>query len=190
MFKMSLTGLFFLFMYIGACTIGGGLVAITLMQQELIPRGLIASEEFFSMVAISESTPGPIGINMATYIGYKLYGIPGSIVLTAGMVLPSLVAILIIAKFAVSFQEYPLVKKSFYGLRSGALGMIATAFWQVLYISVFTVHKFKISGKLIDLVDIKQAGFFCILIVLIFMFKKIHPVFFVFLGAVFGFLFL
>lgn len=187
---MSLAGLFFLFMYIGACTIGGGLVAITLMQQELIPRRLITSEEFFSMVAISESTPGPIGINMATYIGYKLYGIPGSIVLTAGMVLPSLVIILLIAKFAVSFQERPLVKKSFYGLRAGALGMIATAFWQVLSISVFTLHNFKAGGKLIDLLDIKRVGFFCILTALIFTFKKIHPVIFVILGAVFGFLFL
>lgn len=76
---MSLIGLFFLFMYIGFCTIGGGLVAITLMQQELIPRGLISSEDFFAMVAISESTPGPMGINMATYIGYELYGVLGSV---------------------------------------------------------------------------------------------------------------
>ena len=112
---MSLIGLFFLFMYIGLCTIGGGLVAITLMQQELIPRGLISSEDFFAMVAISESTPGPMGINMATYIGYELYGVLGSVVLTTGIVLPSLVVIVLIARFASSFQEKPLVKKSFYG---------------------------------------------------------------------------
>lgn len=187
---MSLIGLFFLFMYIGACTIGGGLVAITLMQQELIPRGLITSEEFFSMVAVSESTPGPIGVNMATYIGYKLYGVVGSIVVTTGIVLPSVIVILFIAKCAIAFQEKPLVKKSFYGLRAGAVGMIGTAFWQVLNISVFTLTKFKQTGNFLNIVDLKQASFFCFLTILIFNFKKIHPIIFVFLGGIFGIIFL
>lgn len=187
---MGLIGLFFLFMYIGACTIGGGLVAVSLMQQELIPRGLITSEDFFAMVAISESTPGPIGINMATYIGYKLYGVTGGIVLTAGIVLPSLIVIVLIARFAASFQEKPLVKKSFYGLRAGAVGMIAVAFWQVLNISVFTLNNFKATGKLIDLLNLKQTLFFCVLFALTLCLKKLHPVILVILSALFGILFL
>ena len=174
---MSLIGLFFLFMYIGFCTIGGGLVAITLLQQELIPRGLIRSEDFFAMVAISESTPGPMGINMATYIGYELYGVLGSVVLTTGIVLPSLVVIVLIARFASSFQEKPLVKKSFYGLRAGAVGMITVACWQVINISILNLSVFKESGKITDIVHIKQFGFFWLL-------------FFVAAGAIFGVLFL
>ncbi len=177
-------------MYIGACTIGGGLVAITLMQQELIPRGLISSEDFFAMVAISESTPGPIGINMATYIGYELYGIPGSIVLTIGIVLPSLVVILIIARFAASFQEKPFIKKTFYGLRAGAVGMIAVAFWQVINITILTISNFNKSGKIIDLINIKSSILFLILLPLCIFFKKLHPIVLVILGAVFGILFL
>lgn len=187
---MSLIALFFLFMYIGFCTIGGGLVAITLMQQELISRSLISSEDFFAMVAISESTPGPIGINMATYIGYELYGIWGSVVLTTGIVLPSLIVILLIARFASSFQEKPIVKKSFYGLRAGAVGMIAVACWQVINISILNLNLFTETGKLTDIVHFKQFSFFWLLFFVSLFFKKLHPVILVAAGAALGILFL
>ena len=71
MMEVSLIELFFIFFYVGLFTIGGGLVAITLMEETIVSRGLISPEQFYNMVAISESTPGPIGVNMATYIGYK-----------------------------------------------------------------------------------------------------------------------
>ena len=89
--------LFYIFFYVGLFTIGGGLVAITLMQQTIVERGYISPESFYNMVAISESTPGPIGMNMATYIGYEFYGIPGAIITTIGQALPSIVVILLIA---------------------------------------------------------------------------------------------
>ncbi|MGI5066332.1 chromate transporter [Treponema putidum] len=187
---MSLIALFFLFMYIGLCSIGGGLVSITLMQQELISRGLISSEDFFAMVAISESTPGPMGINMATYVGYELYGILGSVVLTTGIVLPSLVVIVLIARFASAFQEKPLVKKSFYGLRAGSVGMIAVACWQVINISILNLPVFRVSGKITDIVHIKQFAFFGILFFVSLFFKKLHPIVLVAAGALFGVLFL
>ncbi len=187
---MSLIDLFFLFAYIGLCAVGGGLVAITLMQQELIPRGLITSEDFFAMVAVSESTPGPIGVNMATYIGYELYGVVGGIILTLGIVLPSFVIILIIARFAHAFQEKTLVKKSFYGLRAGATGMIAVAFWQVLNISVLSLTKFQNTKALTDIVHIKQFIFFVLMTAVSFFCRKLHPIFIVLLGAIFGIVFL
>ena len=81
------------------------------------------------MVAISESTPGPIGINMATYVGYELYGVWGGIVTTLGTVLPSLLVIIAIAMFFGSFQEKRGVKAALYGLRAGTTGMIAVAAW-------------------------------------------------------------
>ena len=95
---MSLLQLAFTFFYIGLFTIGGGQVAITLMQQSIVSSGLISQAQFYNMVAISESTPGPIGINMATYIGYELYGIPGALAVTGAQVLPSIIIILIIAR--------------------------------------------------------------------------------------------
>ena len=80
MIDVSLLELFFIFFYVGLFTIGGGLVAITLMEETIVARGLISPEQFYNMVAISESTPGPVGVNIATYIGYELYGVFGAIV--------------------------------------------------------------------------------------------------------------
>ena len=97
---MTLLHLFFIFFYIGLFAVGGGLVAATFMEQELVDHyRLISAEKFYSMLAISESTPGPIGINLATYIGTELFGPAGGIIATMGEVLPSLIVIIIIARF-------------------------------------------------------------------------------------------
>ena len=166
---MSLLGLFFLFMYIGLSTIGGGLVAVSLMQQELVARSIISSEQFIAMIAVSESTPGPIGINMATYIGYELYGIWGGLVLTTGIVLPSLI-----------------VKNTMYGLRAGAAGMIAAAAWNVLAVAVFTLPAFHASRQWTELVDWKAAAVFCLFLLVQVLFKRLHPIFLILAGAAVG----
>ena len=85
---ISLFELFAIFFYVGLFTIGGGLVAITLMEQTIVARGLISPEQFYNMVAVSESTPGPIGINMATYVGTSLFGVKGGIIATSASVAP------------------------------------------------------------------------------------------------------
>ena len=183
---MSLFSLFFLFMYIGLSTIGGGLVAVSLMQQELVARSIISSEQFNAMIAISESTPGPIGINMATYIGYELYGIWGSLVLTAGMVLPSLIVIVLIARFTQSFQNAAPVKNTMYGLRAGAAGMIAAAAWNVLAVAVFTLPAFYASRQLTKLADGKAAAVFCFFLLVQMLCKRLHPIFLIIAGAAIG----
>lgn len=185
---MSLFNLFFLFMYIGLSTIGGGLVAITLMQQELVPRAIIDQQQFVAMIAVSESTPGPVGINMATYIGYELYGVWGSFVVTAGIVLPSLITIVIIARFTQSFQNALPVKRTMYGLRAGASGMIAAAAWNVLVVAVFTLPRFYASRHWQTLVDWKAFLLFCIFLFVQIIWKKLHPIFLITLGAVAGLL--
>ena len=177
---MSLLGLFFLFMYIGLSTIGGGLVAVSLMQQELVARSIISSEQFIAMIAVSESTPGPIGINMATYIGYELYGIWGSLVLTTGIV------IVLIARFAQSFQNAAPVKNTMYGLRAGAAGMIAAAAWNVLAVAVFTLPAFHASRQWTELVDWKAAAVFCLFLLVQVLFKRLHPIFLILAGAAVG----
>lgn len=185
---MSLFGLFFLFMYIGLSTIGGGLVAVSLMQQELVSRSIISSEQFIAMIAVSESTPGPIGINMATYIGYELYGIWGSLVLTTGIVLPSLIVIVLIARFTQSFQNAAPVKNTMYGLRAGAAGMIAAAAWNVLAVAVFTLPAFYASRQWMgmELVDWKAAAVFCLFLLVQILFKRLHPIFLILAGAAVG----
>lgn len=187
---MNLFFLFLLFCYIGFCTIGGGMVAISLMRQELIPRGLIPEDKFYSMIAISESTPGPIGINMATYVGYELHGIYGGIILTLGIVIPSLITIIFIAHFSKQFKENIFVKRCLYGLRAGAAGMIAAAAFQILQISVFTLEKFKKTFEISDLCELKSLTCFCIFFFANIVLKKMHPVFLILTGGLIGVFFL
>lgn len=186
---MTLWQLFWIFFYIGAFTIGGGLVAITLMQQELLGRGLISPERFFNMVAISESTPGPIGVNMATYIGYELFGVFGGIVTTLGTVLPSLICILIIAMYFGKFQEKPSVKAAFYGLRAGSTGMIAVAAWQVVQIALLSLDRYRETGSLAQIADWKALVLFAVLFA-VNRFRDWHPLVLIAIGAAFGMLFM
>jgi chromate transporter len=186
---ISLFALFCVFFYVGAFTIGGGLVAITLMQQEIVGRGLISPERFVNMIAISESTPGPIGVNMATYIGYELYGVAGGIITTFGTVLPSLIVIIAIAKFFGSFQEKRGVKAAFYGLRAGSTGLIAVAAVQVVVISMLTLSAFQKSGNFRDIADWRAVSLFALVFALKAKFD-LHPIAFIALGAVFGVFFL
>ena len=147
---MTLLELLWTFFYIGLFTIGGGQVAITLMYEPLVGGGIISAEQFYNMVAVSESTPGPIGINMATYIGCELYGVMGGILVTFATVLPSLIIILVIAKFFDKYQEKPLVKSVFTCIRPVSAGLIAIAAYEVLKISL--IQPFSIVRLCIYLV--------------------------------------
>ncbi len=186
---MSLLYLFAVFFYIGLFTIGGGLAAIPLMQQTIVERGLIDRELFFGMIAISESTPGPVGINMATYIGYELYGLWGGVFTSLGTVLPSLIVILIIARYYTRMQENRLVKSAFFGLRAAVAGMVAAAAWSIICISLFTVTQ---EGEILswqDMVNWPSVIFF-IPALAVFLKTKIHPIAVITAGGIFGVIFL
>ena len=174
---MTLLELLWTFFYIGLFTIGGGQVAITLMYEPLVGGGIISGEQFYNMVAVSESTPGPIGINMATYIGCELYGVMGGILVTLATVFPSLVIILVIAKFFDKYQEKPLVKSVFTCIRPVSAGLIAIAAYEVLKISL--IQPFSIVRLCIYLVAFSLL-----------MIKKMSPIFVMILGAIAGILFL
>ncbi len=190
--EISLLELFFIFFYIGTFTIGGGLVAISMMKQLIVDRGLLDAETFVNMVAVSESTPGPIGINMATYIGNKFYGIPGGIVTTAGQVLPSLICILIIAKLFAKFHEKPVVNSAFLTLRPATAGLVLIATLQILEVALFNVpitFSALSSTPVIEIFRWKSMIVYGISLILLYKFK-VHPLWLVLIGAVFGILFL
>lgn len=192
MSEVSLLELFFIFFYIGTFTIGGGLVAISMMKQLIVDRGLMDAETFVNMVAVSESTPGPIGINMATYIGNKFYGIPGGIVTTAGQVLPSLICILIIAKLFAKFHEKPVVNSAFLTLRPATAGLVLIATLQILEVALFNVpitFSALSSTPVIEIFRWKSMIVYGISLILLYKFK-VHPLWLVLIGAVFGILFL
>lgn len=178
---MNLLLLMWQFFYIGLFTIGGGQVAITLMYEPVVGGGLITPEMFYNMVAVSESTPGPIGINMATYIGCKLYGVMGGVLVTFATVLPSLIIILIIARSYTAWQEKPLVKTVFSVVRPVSAGLIAVAAWNVLKIAVVTVNAGTVA-----LTSIPGTVFFAIALILLLTVKKLSPVIVVIAGAIFG----
>lgn len=191
--SVSLLELFCIFFYVGLFTIGGGLVAITLMQQMIVERGLISQEQFYNMVAVSESTPGPIGVNMATYIGYELYGIPGGIIVTCGQVLPSILCILIIARFMMSFQNRPAVKTVFTMLRPAATGLVMVAVAHVFVISLLSLPEssavLRTFAGWSSLFRWKNMLFYAAAVFLSVK-TKCHPVLLILSGALFGILFL
>jgi chromate transporter len=173
---MSLFALTCTFAYVGICTIGGGLVAISVMYKPIVEGGLISPEMFYNMVAISESTPGPIGINMATYVGYKLYGIPGAVICTFGEVLHSLIIVIIIARWFMYFHEKPVVKAVFTGIRPAVTGMIAVACLQVLQLGVIRP---VMDGTYL-------TALFYIAALAALMKTNLHPILVVAAGAAFG----
>ena len=119
--------LIFVFFYVGLFTVGGGLVAIPLIQQEVVARGWITIGEFYQMVAIAESTPGPIGINIATYVGYSQYGIIGSLLATIGFIVPSFVIVSLLAQLLQKHRNRDLVKNWFLFVKAAVVGLIGYA---------------------------------------------------------------
>lgn len=189
----SLLELFLIFFYVGLFTIGGGLVAITIMKQMIVERGLIDSETFVNMISISESTPGPIGVNMATYIGNNFYGFWGGIVTTLGEILPSIICILIIARLFAKFSEKPVVKAAFVTLRPASTGVILVAALEVFQIALLNItlniDGIKMIQSIAEVFKWKQCIFYVVSILAL-RFIKISPLLLIVIGAVFGISFL
>lgn len=189
---VSLLWLFCTFFYIGLFTVGGGLVAITLMQQTIVEKGLITTEQFYNMIAISESTPGPVGVNMATFLGYKFYGVPGAVITSFAEVLPSLITILIIARFIIKFRDNGLVKSIFNYLRPAGTGMIfviaVNMFMNVLVVKPEDIKSLADFHLWKDLFNWMNTSFYCLFLFLRHR-LKIHPFFVVCLGALCGIVF-
>ena len=119
--------LFFEFFKAGLFAIGGGLATIPFLTDIGQRTGWFTSGELANMIAISESTPGPIGVNMATYVGFTVAGVPGAVIATLGEVTPSIIVILIIAALLRNFRENRYVDRAFYGLRPASTGLIGAA---------------------------------------------------------------
>jgi len=189
---MTLFALFCTFFYIGLFTIGGGVVALTLMQQTIVAKGLISTEQFYNMVAISESTPGPLGTNMATFIGFNLYGIPGGIIATMGEVMPSVIIIVVIAHFLQKFNQNKVVKGTLSFIRPVTTGLILVPALQIFIFSLMNLpENFSAFSSLEtwkSLFDWVNLAAYAVFAFLLFKFK-IHPILLILLGAVFGIIF-
>jgi chromate transporter len=125
--------LFITFLKIGAVMFGGGYAMIPILRYEVVDRNKwLSEEEFIDLIAIAESTPGPIAINSATYIGYKLGGVMGAIIATIGVVVPAFTVILSIVTILSRFYHHIVAKSILFGIRGAIIGLIASAFILVI----------------------------------------------------------
>ena len=179
---MILLKLFLSFFKIGAFTFGGGYAMIAMIQAEAERQGWLTKEELVDFVAMSESTPGPLAVNMATFVGSRTGGVLGGICATLGVVLPSFIIILIVAKCYEKFKSSKAVNGAMSGLKPAVIGMISTAFLSVartvffpngLQAAVFSSVSFWLF-----------LGIFALSAVLVF--KKVHPIKLILLAAAIG----
>ena len=128
----TLLEIFLTFLRIGAFTFGGGYAMIPLIQKETVEKhGWISDKDILEIVAIAESTPGPIAVNSATFVGYRVCGFTGALCATLGVVLPSFLVITAIAFVLREFQSMKVVQYAFFGIRAGVLALILKALWSM-----------------------------------------------------------
>lgn len=128
----KLTSLFLTFLKIGAFTFGGGYAMIPLIQKEIVEKKKwMSNDDILEIVAIAESTPGPIAINAATFVGYKTAGFAGALLSTIGVVLPSFIIIIAISFVLSQFENLQLIKYAFFGIRAGVLALIVKALYSM-----------------------------------------------------------
>ena len=126
--KKRLIPLFLTFLKIGAFTFGGGYAMIPIIQREIVTnKGWISDDDIYDIIAIAESTPGPIAINSATFVGYRVAGVLGSALATLGVVLPAFCIIFVLSFFLRQFEELTVVKYAFAGIRAGVLSLLVKA---------------------------------------------------------------
>ena len=179
--------LFYEFFKIGLFAVGGGMATLPFLQRLSESTGWYPQSLITDMIAISEATPGPIGINMATYVGYNVAGIGGALVATLGEVLPALFIVVIVYHELEKFRSSTIVKDAFYGLRPAVTGLIAAAGINVITVSFLHVDLFAQTGLFADLLDIKKAVFFVLVYIGIRKFK-LHPILYIAAAAVVGLL--
>jgi chromate transporter len=179
---MMLLELFLIFLKIGAFTFGGGYAMIAMIQYEAEQHGWLTQSELVDFVALSESTPGPLAVNMATFVGIRTGGIPGAVIATLGIVLPSFIIILIIAGCFERFRKSKAVKGVMSGLKPAVVGMIGTAFLSVGR-TVFIPNGLGVD-ILTDISTYVVTGIFLLSAVLAF--RKINPILILCISAVLG----
>lgn len=193
---MTYLNLFIEFFRVGLFSIGGGMATIPFLKDISARTGWYSFAELADMIAVAESTPGPMGVNTATYVGFKTCaaqygvaaGILGGVVATFGLVLPSLVVILIVAAFMEKFRQSKYVDAAFYGLRPASVGLISAAGISIMLIAFFG------AGSVFDLtkgveINVLQIALFVAILLLTNgpeKIKKLHPICFIGISALVG----
>ncbi len=177
--------LFLTFFKIGLFTFGGGYAMLPLIMQEVEGHGWMAQQELINFVAVAESTPGPFAINIATYVGSEMGGLFGSFCATLGVVLPSFIVILIVAKIYEKFKESRYVKGAMNGLRPAAVGLIASAVLTTALEVFFPAGFGNLLTTVLSVEFISGIIIFALSLFLILK-KKLHPIIVILISAALG----
>lgn len=184
--------LFIEFFKTGLFAVGGGMATLPFLYAMSDSTGWFSHAQLADMIAVSESTPGPIGVNMATYVGFSTAGVAGAVTATLGLVTPSVIIILLIAKALQSFRSNKYVDAAFYGLRPCSIGLIAAAGLLVVKVALLNTELYAATGSVADLFNFKALILAALLVVLTRYFKPTkgrHPVLFIAISALAGALF-
>ena len=180
--------LFLEFFRTGLFAVGGGMATLPFLYDMAERTGWFTAAQLADMIAVSESTPGPIGVNMATYVGYTSAGVPGAVIASLGLVTPSIIVILIVAAFLKAFRESKYVNAAFYGLRPASTAMVASAGITVV-LATFVTGEIAAVADLVTAIDWKGVVLAAVLLVLTRWCKatkKLHPIVFIAASAVVG----
>lgn len=178
--------LFLRFFYVGLFSVGGGLATLPFLQNMGEATGWFSATQLSDMVAVSESTPGPLGINMATYVGFQTAGVPGAILAVLGEIAPALVIIFIISRFLLKFRNSKYVDWAFYGLRAASAGLIAMSCVSVAVLALFDKAAFLDGGTFFSALNYWGIVLAAVIFVGLRLFKKVHPIVFIAIGAAAG----
>ena len=176
--QKKLLQLFITFLKIGAFTFGGGYAMLPLIEQQVLANGWMTDEQIMNFIAVSESTPGPFAINIATYVGVETAGFFGALCATLGVVTPSFIIILIVARFFLKFKENKIVSGCMTGLKPAVIGLIASA--------VLSMGKTVFVPLLAGVSPLLIVTFAIFALMLVLALKKINPVFIIVISAAFG----
>ena len=176
--------LFYEFFKTGLFAIGGGLATLPFLSDMAERTGWFTQSQLADMLAVSESTPGPVGVNMATYVGFETAGVPGALIATLGLVTPSVIVILIIARVLKAFRDNKYVDAAFYGLRPASTAMVASAGIGVVLLSLVNTEA---AG--LDFFRWKEIALAAVILLLtrwVPFTKKLHPIVFIAAAAAVG----
>ena len=169
-----LVKLYLAFLKIGTFSFGGGYAMLPFIQKEIVEKNnWISSTEFTDIIGISQMTPGPVAINSATFVGYKISGVIGSIVATLGVITTSFILVVIINRILDKFKEFKMVQAALLGMKPALIALIIYAFWDLA----------------IDAYKDWKSIFITVIIAVVLWSKKVHPILVIVIAAILGLVF-
>ena len=185
---MIIFQLIYEFFKTGLFAVGGGLATLPFLYEMGEKTGWFTNQDVLNLLAVSESTPGPIGINMSTYVGFITAGIPGAVIASLALAAPSVIVILLVIQVLDKFKGSPLVEGIFKGLRPASIGLITAAFLGVCQESLLHLDAFAGLNTILSVINWKGM---ILAVALFFLMRKwkVHPIAYIAIAAVVGIVF-